>query len=177
MNRKPYLCGFQKCGLNSIIKWYSDQGITDIHTTEDITSTNCIPTFLPFKDTHFPVVIIRNKVDAIWSIYWFFGYHKSHTLKEFLNIDEPSIQYGNNNPINRVDYSYHLKKFEGITDVQVYELEKMIDFPKKNTTKDMFEQYPDLQGYRKYSPDEKLIIEKAIDSYDRNNLKYKVRLI
>ena len=124
-DRAPYLMGFQKCGINSVIKWYTDNGYDNIHTTEDITSIHCLPTYEPFRKTHFPVVITRDKVDAIWSIYWFFGYWRTHTLEEFLLIDEPSIQYGNNNPINRVDFEYHISKFEGFEDVIVLKIEEL----------------------------------------------------
>lgn len=187
LTKSPYIMGFQKCGINSIIKYYKDKidsksdGFKDtssVHTTEDITSIHCLPTFEPFRETHFPVVITRNKVDAIWSIYWFFGYHKSHTLEEFLKIDEPSIQYGNNNPINRVDYEYHLSKFEGVEDVVVHKLEEMPELEHKNKTRDMFEQYDDLQGYRQSKTMfERELIEKALRSYDRNKLKHKVKLV
>jgi hypothetical protein len=171
--------GFQKCGINSIIKWYTNKypnWVSTIHTTEDITSTNCLPTYEPFRDTHFPVVIIRNKVDAIWSMYWFFGYHKSHTLEEFLQIDEPSIQYGNNNPINRVDFEYHLSKFEGVENVVVHKLEEIKDIPHLNKTEDMFKQN-NLDGHRRPIMRERIDIQSAIDSYDRNKLQYKVKLI
>lgn len=169
--------GFQKCGINSIIKWYQDNGAENVKTTEDITSIHCLPTFEPFRETHFPVVIVRNKVDAIWSIYWFFGYWRTHTLEEFLVIDEPSIQYGNNNPINRVDYEYHLSKFEGYADVTVHVLDEMPELEHKNKTSDMFDQYEDHFGYREMTLDERIIIKSAIVDYDRNKLVNKVRLV
>lgn len=173
--------GFQKCGINSLIKWYSNQlgDASRIHTTEDITSIHCIPTYMPFRDTHFPVVIVRDKVDAIWSIYWFFGYHKSHTLEEFLHIDEPSIQYGNNNPINRVDFGYHISKFpeNGIYDLKVIYLEQMGDaFPKENITQDMFDGN-NIDGYRPMNQYDEMLIKTAINNYDREKLVHKVRKI
>ena len=176
--KSPYIMGFQKCGINSLIKWYSDQGI-ECKTTEDITSIHCIPTYEPFKETHFPVVITRDKVDAIWSIYWFFGYHKSHSLGEFLEIDEPSIQYGNENPINRVDFDYHVSKFRenGIYDAKVLRIDQIPNVPRKNITKDMFDQNNDLQGYRIITSNERWEIEDAINNYNREKLKHKVRLI
>ena len=179
MNRSPYIMGFQKCGINSIIKWYTNKypdWVSTIHTTEDITSVNCLPTYEPFRDTHFPVVIVRNPVDAIWSMYWFFGYHKNHTLEKFLEIDKPSIQYGNENPCNRVDFEYHLSKFDGFEDVVVHKLEDMPDIPHLNKTEDMFKQN-NMDGHRKPNPHEKFIRAKALDNYNRNNLKHKVKLV
>jgi len=183
MSLKPYLCGFQKCGLNSIIKWFQEsKGITDIHTTEDITSVNCIPTYKPFADKCYPIAIIRDKIAAIWSMYWFFGNYRNYTLEEFLKLDEPSIQYGNTNPCNRVDFDYHLSKFELYTDdvpivYNLDELRKLKDFPKKNVTYDMFKEYDDQFGYRPINKEDKSIIKEALKNYNRDNLKHKVKLI
>jgi len=178
-NRSPYIMGFQKCGINSIIKWYANKypdWVSTIHTTEDITSVNCLPTYEPFRDTHFPVVIIRNQVAAIWSIYWFFGYWRTHTLEEFLEIDQPSIQYGNENPINRTDYAYHISKFEGYEDIVVHQLEEIKDIPHLNKTEDMFTQNKEF-GHRESNPHDRWIIAKAIDNYNRDNLEFKVKLV
>ncbi len=182
MTKAPYLCGFQKCGQNSLIEHWNNTGVENVHTTEDITSINCIPTYLPFKDTHYPVVITRDKVDAIWSIYWFFGYYKTHDLESFLKIDEPAIQYGNNNPINRVDYDYHLRKFPdaGIFDVKVFSLDNMgdiPDFPRKNTTQSQFDNSDSIEGYRAITSQEQATIRNAIRDYDRDKLEFKVKLI
>jgi len=175
--KSPYIMGFQKCGINSIIRHYKDT--PNLHTTEDITSIHCVPTFMPFIETHYPVVIIRNKVDAIWSIYWFFGYWKSHTLEQFLVLDEPNIQYGNTNPINRVDFDYHISKFDGIADVTVFDVDKMgADFPVTNTTQALFDSNKsDHFGYREYTEEESLLILKYCKSYNREKLKHKVRLV
>ena len=181
----PYLCGFQKCGLNSLIKWFETKGITNIHTTEDITSINCIPTFKPFQDKCYPIAIIRDKVEAVWSTFWFFGYYKQFTLEEFLKIDKPSIQYGNENPCNRVDYDYHLSKFEKYVDVipVVYnldEMRKLSGFTKENTTQEMFDHYEkDGMGkhYRPINKEDRITIKKALKDYDRESLEFKVKLI
>ena len=170
--------GFQKCGINSIIRWWNNKGenVPSMHTTEDITSVNCIPTFLPFKDTHYPVVVTRNPVDAIWSIYHFFGYSRKYTLEEFLVIDEPNIQYGNNNPINRVDFAYHISKFQkhhiAIKIIDIDQMRaKYPDFPHENRTINM-----QLSTYRKYNESEAQIITNAIRNYNRDDLKFKVKL-
>ena len=178
MSRAPYIMGFQKCGQNSLIEHYNLTGVKDVHTTEDITSIHCIPTYLPFQKTHYPVVIIRNKVEAIWSIYWFFGYYKEYDLEQFLKIDTPNIQYGNNNPINRVDFDYHISKFDSIGEkVTVFNIDDQPeDFPVKNTTQAQFDNSPSIEGYRPITPFEVLIIQTAIDGYDRDKLNFKVRL-
>ena len=178
--KAPYLCGFQKCGQNSLIEHWKNTGVENVHTTEDITSIHCIPTYLPYIDTHYPVVIIRDKVEAIWSIYWFFGYYKGYTLENFLKIDLPAIQYGNNNPINRVDFEYHCSKFKdaGIYDLIVYKLEEMSeDFPVKNTTQSQFDNSDSIEGYRAITSQEQATIRNAIRDYDRDKLEFKVKLI
>jgi len=182
----PYLCGFQKCGLNSLIKWFQEtKGITDIHTTEDITSVNCIPTYKPFQDKCYPIAIIRDKIEAVWSMYWFFGYYRQFTLEEFMKIDKPSIQYGNENPCNRVDFDYHLSKFEKYcNEVPVVynldEMRKLSGFKKENSTQVMFDHYEkDGMGkhYRDINKEDKSIIKEALKNYNRDDLKHKVKLI
>ena len=180
----PYLCGFQKCGLNSIIKWFASKGITDIHTTEDITSIHCIPTYKPFQDKCYPIAIIRDKIEAVWSMYWFFGYYRQFTLEEFMKLDKPSIQYGNENPCNRVDFDYHLSKFDLVDEVPVVynldELRKLKGFTKENSTQTMFDHYEkDGMGkhYREINKEDQSIIKKALKEYDRESLKFKVKLI
>lgn len=180
--KSPYIMGFQKCGQNSLIEYWKITGVKNLHMTEDITSINCIPTYLPFRETHYPVVIIRDKVEAIWSIYWYFGYYKGYELEDFLKIDLPSIQYGNDNPINRVDYNYHISKFynAGINDVKICHLEGMMKlkyFPVKNTTQQQFDNSDSIEGYRGITDEEEFTIEKAIHSYDRDKLEFKVKLI
>ena len=92
------------------------------------------------------------------------------------------FQYGNENPCNRVDFDYHLSKFELYTDdvpivYNLDELRKLKEFPKKNITFDMFKEYEDHFGYREINKEDKSIIKEALKNYNRDNLKHKVKLI
>jgi len=154
----PYIVGFQKCGINSLIKHYRKQygESASIHATEDITSPDCVEKFQVFQNTHFPVAITRNKVDAVWSMYTYFGYYKTMTIQEFLAINKPHAFWQNENPLFRVDYEYHLSKLEDYGLV-VLKLEDMGDlFPKENTTK----------ANVKRTDVHDVIIQKALDNYD-----------
>ncbi len=155
----PYIMGFQKCGMTSLIKYYRKQygQSASIHATEDITSPDCVEKFLRFEKTHFPVVIIRDKIDALWSMYEFFGYNKSMTLEEFLSINKPHVWYINENPIFRIDYDFHIEKIKKYNPT-ILKLEEMSDdFPQENKTKN------------KTNLDESTIsiINKALDNYNR----------
>jgi hypothetical protein len=129
-DKKPYILGFQKCGLNSLIKWLGNEVNT---VSEDISSPDSIKKFEAYKDTHKPVIIIRkDRVKAIYSMYYYFGYNEKYTLEQFLSINIPHKQYGNENPIHRTDFERHIKPFLKYNPI-IYVLEDMPDsFPHEN---------------------------------------------
>lgn len=131
---KPCLIGFVKCGQTSLVKFLRQKGINKIDWPENILRFDGFDNYLKIKDTHYPVVIIRNRIEAIWSMFWFWKYNEKMTYKQFLELDITTPHYGNESPLYRTEFEYHYKKYipYGLKIYNLEELKKQIDFPHEN---------------------------------------------
>ena len=64
-------------------------------------------------------------------MYHYFGYSEKYTLEQFLTINIPHNQYGNENPIHRCNFEKHIAPFLDYNP-EIFILEDMKDFPHKN---------------------------------------------
>ena len=100
-NKSPCIVGIQKCGQSTLAVWlrkYYDNVLKNeiLHKIPPSIGTE---TFAKLADTHFPVIIIRDRPTVILSRYynWFI---KTLTFKQFLHHNYKSV-----NPLYQTNYS------------------------------------------------------------------------
>ncbi len=100
-NKSPCVVGIQKCGQSTLAVWlrnYYDDVLKNeiLHQLPPIRG---IDNFAKLADTHFPVIIIRDRPTVILSRYynWFVD---KYTFEEFLHHSYKSV-----NPLYQTDYS------------------------------------------------------------------------
>lgn len=115
---KYLLIGFPKCGQNSILKHYRDEGL-DMHSYEMCWRTNARQHY----DSHFagmkPVFVKRNVFDFLLSGYNYWGYaEQGMPFKDFLYMkgyDE--AKFGEQNPIIRSDFNRWIRPFDDLSPI------------------------------------------------------------
>ena len=125
--------GFPKCGSVSTQRWLS-------------LNHDCVKTEWPYMwnkekigehlGDRIPVLVIRNKYDALWSFYEYFGYKGVIPFEDFLNLRIRSTNFKNLTPLEIFDYDRwieYLKEFNPVI-YKLEELQKLEDYPHENKT-------------------------------------------
>lgn len=126
--------GFPKAGSVSTQKWLESRGHD--YTKSEWPFLWEIEKIKKYLGDRIPVLVIRNKYDAIWSFYEYFGYKGLIPFDEFLNIRIRSISFKNFTPLEIFDYDRWIKKLEPLNP-EIYKLEtvrKEPDYPHENKT-------------------------------------------
>lgn len=132
------IIGVPKCGQNSLFKYllakYPNQ---DVAWSELIWKPQQGMRMMAkaYKDYQ-PIVILRKRVERIWSSYHCFGMYRTHSLEEYLQFDKPSNlgAIGEGNPMYQSDYAFWIKNYEQFNPIIVW-LEDCIGlegFPHEN---------------------------------------------
>ena len=126
--------GFPKSGSVSTQKWLESRG-HDCTKSEWPFLWN-IERIKAHLGDRIPVLVIRNKPDALWSFYEYFGYKGKIPFEDFLNIRVRGTNFLNFTPLEIFDYDRWINKLEPLKPI-IYKLEEIrleSDYPHENKT-------------------------------------------
>lgn len=157
-----HILGFQKCGQNSLYnifeKIYPDK---IIHKQELITKVNGKELYERYKTESVPVAIVRNRVEAIWSRYYYFGNYLVQSINEYLMTKD--LEWS---PLYQTDFDLHLNRWYeyGLFIARLEDLSNTEKFPhvNKNHAKD----------YRRPNKEEINVIKEACAAYEENKYNW-----
>lgn len=154
-DKNPMIVGFQRCGQNSLVEYLSEE-YDDVQRTELLHDHNGIRRFKEqYIDKYFPVIITRNRVDAIWSRYWYFGFNERMTLAEYLCQNNPGVS-----PLFETDFEFHKDRWKhlGLKIYKMEELTHLTEFPCFNKNKNV--------AFRNIVSRERDLINSVIRNYE-----------
>jgi hypothetical protein len=132
---KYAVIGFPKCGTVSTQRWLLNRG-------HDATKNEWpiyweINKIREFLGDRIPVIVIRDKADALWSFYEYFGYDKLKIpFKEFLHLRVRANNFLNHTPLEIYDYDKWIDRIKPLNPeiYRIEELHKLYDYPHENKT-------------------------------------------
>lgn len=126
--------GFPKAGSVSVQKWLEKQGY-DASKSEWPYLWGMDKLKKHLGDSR-PVLVTREKHDALWSFYEYFGYKGKIDFFDFLNLRIRNTRFLNHTPLEIYDYDGVIKKLEPLNPL-IYKLEELMQepsFPHENPT-------------------------------------------
>lgn len=128
------ILGFPKCGTISTQKWYSDKGYDCTKPEWPIFWS--IDKVKKFLGDRIPVIVTREKSEALWSFYEYFGYRGQIPFKDFLNLRIRATNFLNYTPLEMFDYDRWINNLKELNPIihKLEDLQKLDDYPHENLT-------------------------------------------
>ncbi len=135
-NKKYIVVGFPKCGQISLVNYLTSKGF-DMARFDQIWRSDALDkTAGQYPDRH-PIIVTRDKVEMIWSSYWYWPYNTYMSFPDYLkHITPTETSLGDENPIHHAQYEEHIAKFDELNPIlfKFEELIKLPNFPHDNPT-------------------------------------------
>ncbi|HSA75482.1 MAG TPA: hypothetical protein VLE21_04770 [Candidatus Nitrosocosmicus sp.] len=126
--------GFAKCGTVSVQKWMLNQGF-DCTKNEWPIYWN-IEKIKQHLQDRIPIIVKRDKKQALWSFYEYFGYKGQIEFDDFLELRIRNNNFLNLTPLEIFDFDKHIDRLKELNPIvyDLEELQKRKDFPHENPT-------------------------------------------
>lgn len=135
-HKKYIVAGFPKCGQISLVNYLTGKGF-DVGRFDQIWRTDALDRTAGQHPDRIPIIITRDKVEMIWSSYWYWPYNTYMSLPTYLKHYTPTeTSLGDENPIHHAQYEEHIAKFDELNPIlfKFEDLIKLPNFPHDNKT-------------------------------------------
>ncbi len=133
---KYVVVGFPKCGQISLVNYLISKGF-DVTRFDQIWRLDALEKTEGQHPDRQPIIVTRDKVEMIWSSYWYWPYNTYMSFPQYLKHEVPTqSSLGTENPIDHADYERHIDKFAELNPIifKFEDLVKIPEFPHDNKT-------------------------------------------